>query len=1386
MLFVKNTGIKDFLLISLFFLSGSVLMANTYYVAPPTATPAGNDRNPGTINAPWATWGKAVWTAQAGDTVYFRGGVYYVTSTIRCDPLYGNGNNGTETDPICYFNYPNEKPILDGINKTSPSSGLQFHYTSHIHIKGLTVRNNFQITQDYLYAMNFYFFRCTNITVENCVAYNSGRRGFYVYLCDDILLLNCDSYNNYDPLVTGYPGGGGDGFLVWDNGTAEFADATITLKNCRAWNNSDDGFDVEIEGLIVMENCWSFNNGYDDGDGVGIKIGLTSYKTTDVKRKIYNCISAYNLETGLNTNDRNCVAKNMEIYNNISYRNGYKGVTTPVYGYYICNTSSSDEQELTRIFRNNIAFDNEGGPIGVARYALYTHDHNSWDIPITLTDNDFVSLDSTGISGPRKPDGSLPDLNGFLKLKAGSKAIDTGVDVGLPYFGKAPDLGAYEYDPEEGMNQYPVISITSPEPGDVFTTPVNITIITDASDPDGSVKIVEFYNGSVKIGEKTSAPWSFTWSNVPEGTYNISAVATDDLNAKTPSAPVKVTVNQPPPVINQPPSVSITNPVNGSVFTAPATITISADATDADGLVSKVEFFNGTSKLGERTSKPWTYTWNNVAPGNYTITAVATDNASAKTTSTIVTITVNAYPEVSITSPVSGSNFTAPANITIAAKASDSDGSIASVEFFNGENSLSVLTSAPWSFSWSDVPEGTYTITAAATDNNNAKTISAPVTITVNQPPYVSIINPVNGSVFTAPATISISADATDTDGLVSKVEFFNGTTKLGERTSKPWTYTWNNVAHGYYTITAVATDNASAKTTSEAVTFRVNAYPEISISSPLSGSSFTSPAHITIAAKASDSDGTIDNVEFYNGNNSLSVITSAPWETTWNNVSPGNYALRAVATDNSGLKTESGIVYITVNEASRSINEPPSVSIVHPVNGSVFTAPATILISADATDADGLVSKVEFFNGTAKLVERTSEPWTYTWNNVAPGNYTITAVATDNASAKNTSAAITVRVNAYPEISISSPLSGSSFTSPANITIAAQASDRDGTIDNVEFFNGNNSLSVITSAPWETAWNNVSPGNYGIRAVATDNSGLKTESGIVYITVKEAPPVNQPPIVYISKIESESLYAPTNIIITAEASDADGSVTSVEFFNGSKSLGLKSAPPWIMEWGDVPAGTYYLSATATDNLGSKTKSPPYSLTINELSNQAPVVSIVSPVDRQVFEKNDEIMITIAASDPDGSIERIELYDGSELFAKISSSPYTYPWKYAGEGFHIISAVAVDNLNESTISSPVSIEVKAGQNESEENENRLDLYPNPNDGNFTVAFTGADPDGLGMIDIISVEGKSIIREILGSENITKTFELSRIKSGVYILIYRNKGQIIGTKKFIKN
>lgn len=91
---------------------------------------------------------------------------------------------------------------------------------------------------------------------------------------------------------------------------------------------------------------------------------------------------------------------------------------------------------------------------------------------------------------------------------------------------------------------------------------------------------------------------------------------------------------------NTPPTVSITSPTNGSTFTAPATISITANATDPDGTISKVEFFANGSLLGAVTAAPFRFTWSNAGPGSYSLTARATDNRNSKTTSTAVNVTV--------------------------------------------------------------------------------------------------------------------------------------------------------------------------------------------------------------------------------------------------------------------------------------------------------------------------------------------------------------------------------------------------------------------------------------------------------------------------------------------------------------------------------------------------------------------------------------------------------------------------------------------------------------------------------------------------------------------------------------------------------------------------
>jgi len=177
--------------------------------------------------------------------------------------------------------------------------------------------------------------------------------------------------------------------------------------------------------------------------------------------------------------------------------------------------------------------------------------------------------------------------------------------------------------------------------------------------------------------------------------------------------------------------VNITLPANNATFTAPANLAINASASDSDGMISKVDFYQGSSLIGTATTSPYSISWTNVAAGTYTLTAKATDNGGAVTTSTAVTVTSNAPPSVAITSPTSGASFSVPANLTINASASDADGTVTQVEFYQGATLLGTDTSSPFSVTWNNAPVGSYDLFAKATDNRGAVSVSSFVTINV-------------------------------------------------------------------------------------------------------------------------------------------------------------------------------------------------------------------------------------------------------------------------------------------------------------------------------------------------------------------------------------------------------------------------------------------------------------------------------------------------------------------------------------------------------------------------------------------------------------------------------------------------------------------------------
>lgn len=234
-------------------------------------------------------------------------------------------------------------------------------------------------------------------------------------------------------------------------------------------------------------------------------------------------------------------------------------------------------------------------------------------------------------------------------------------------------------------NQRPSVIITAPVMNAQFSSPATIGIRTTVTDADGTVAKVEFFAGANKIGEDTDGTngWSYNWADVAAGTYELTVTATDNAGAST-SATITVAVTRPAPPVtppapvtpptppavvtpaNQRPSVIITNPVMNARLPAPATMNIRATATDPDGTVAQVEFFAGTTKLGEDTEggNGWSYSWRDVAAGTYELTVKATDNAGASASAAITVVvtqpvTPPAPPVAPVPSP-SSEHVTAP------------------------------------------------------------------------------------------------------------------------------------------------------------------------------------------------------------------------------------------------------------------------------------------------------------------------------------------------------------------------------------------------------------------------------------------------------------------------------------------------------------------------------------------------------------------------------------------------------------------------------------------------------------------------------------------------------------------------------------------------------
>jgi hypothetical protein len=302
----------------------------------------------------------------------------------------------------------------------------------------------------------------------------------------------------------------------------------------------------------------------------------------------------------------------------------------------------------------------------------------------------------------------------------------------------------------------------------------------------------------------------------------------------------------------------------------------------------------------------------------------------------------------------------------------------------------------------------------------------------------------------------------------------------------------------------------------------------------------------------------------------------------------------------------------------------------------------------------------------------------------------------------------------------------------------------------------------------------------------------LQTTSGGQAVTISAQPVVNNcinvsPTVVITSPINNSSFTALANITVTANALDTDGSISLVEFYNGSIKIGSLSSAPYSFTWNNVPAGTYSLTVIAIDNLNAKTISSAISISVNNgttSGNQPPVITISNPQKGNKFENPATITIDAVAYDPDGTISKVEFYSGAGKLFEVTLAPYTFTWKDVKAGTYSITAIATDNLNATTTSLPIEFEVGTTI-KYDANSEIINLYPNPNDGHFSIEFINPLQKERSEIVITDLAGKQVYNGPITKEELLKQFDLSNIKSGIYIMMIKDN-EILVTKKIIKN
>jgi PKD repeat protein len=435
------------------------------------------------------------------------------------------------------------------------------------------------------------------------------------------------------------------------------------------------------------------------------------------------------------------------------------------------------------------------------------------------------------------------------------------------------------------------------------------------------------------------------------------------------------------PTTNNPPTISIASPQSTTTNCSPASITMNASATDDHG-VQKVEFYNGATLLNTDNSSPFTYTWNPVSTGSYSITAKAYDASNLNTTSNSIKIDVYLTPTIVNKVSLNGTWLTANQAVACAGATIILGPSpvVATGWRWTGLNGFTSTQRDPTLISAAINQTGTYT--AKYLDLNGCSAISS-FNLQINAVPTATVTSPTNS--FCAGGSVVL------TSSTGASYKWFNGTTQVGIAA------TYTATTAGNYTVQVTNASGCSATSAVKKIT--INPLPTATITSP--SNSFCAGGSVVLTSSAGAS------YKWFSG--TTLVGTTA----TYTANTAGNYT--AQVTNTSGCSTTSAVKTITISAL-------PTATITSPSNS--FCAGSSVVLTSSAC------ASYKWFNTTTQVGT------TATYTATAAGNYTVQVTNASGCSA--TSAVKTITISALPNATITSP--SNSFCAGGSVVLTSSA----------------------------------------------------------------------------------------------------------------------------------------------------------------------------------------------------------------------------------------------------------------------------------------------------------------------------------------------------------